>query len=102
MVKTIPEIEASMAINGKIVIIGRAATSVPMYLENLQVRRCQVYGAQGHSGHAVFPSVIRLMASGRIDMSRAVTSIRTLDEAVEAIEHLSAERSEGKIQVKIS
>ncbi len=102
MVKTIPEIEASLAINSKIVIIGRAATSVPMYLENLQVRRSQVYGAQGHSGHAVFPSVIRLMASGRIDMSRAVTAIRPLDEVVKAIEHLSAERSEGKIQVKIS
>ncbi|RMF67206.1 MAG: alcohol dehydrogenase [Calditrichaeota bacterium] len=102
MSRTVPEMEASLAINGKIVIIGRAAERVPMYLENLQVRRSQVFGAQGHSGHGVFPSVIRLMAAGRIDMTRAVTAIRPLDESVDAIKHLSEHRSEGKIQIKIA
>ena len=37
-----------------------------MYLEVLQVRRAQVFGAQGHSGHATFPNVIRLVGSGRV------------------------------------
>ncbi|MFQ5708954.1 MAG: scyllo-inosose 3-dehydrogenase [bacterium] len=99
---TVPIMESSLAINGRMVIIGRAATRVPMYLENLQVRRSQVYGAQGHSGHAIFPSVIRLMAAGRIDMTKAVTAIATLDQAVSAIERLSRDRSEGKIQVRLS
>lgn len=99
---TVPVMESSLAINGKMIIIGRAAARVPMYLEQLQVRRSQVYGAQGHSGHAIFPSVIRLMAAGRIDMTKAVTSIRTLEETPSAIERLSTERSEGKIQVKLS
>jgi len=99
---TIPEMEASLAINGKIVIIGRAAERVPMYLEHLQVRRSQIFGSQGHSGHAIFPSVIRLMGAGRIDMTKAVTAIRPLDEAASAIEYLSKERSEGKIQIEVS
>ncbi|RMD95336.1 MAG: alcohol dehydrogenase [Calditrichaeota bacterium] len=102
MSKTIPEMEASLAINGKIVIIGRAAERAPMYLENLQVRRSQVFGAQGHSGHAIFPSVIRMMGAGLIDMTKAITSVRPLDEAVDAIKYLSEHRSEGKIMVKIS
>lgn len=102
MNKTIPEMEASLAINGKIVIVGRAADRVPMYLETLQVRRSQVYGAQGHSGHAIFPSVIRMMGAGLIDMTKAVTAIKPLDEVVDAIKYLSKERSEGKIQVKVS
>ena len=45
-----------------------------MYLETLQVRRGQVFGAQGHSGDAVFPSVIRMMASGRMDMTQMITA----------------------------
>lgn len=102
MSKTIPEIEASLAINGKVVVIGRAAERVPMYLEHLQVRRSQIYGSQGHSGHAIFPSVIRMMSSGRIDMTKAITSVRPLEEAVDAIEHLSKERADGKIMVKVS
>ncbi len=102
MSHTIPEMEASLAINGKIVIIGRAPAKVPMYLENLQVRRSQIFGSQGHSGDAIFPSVIRLMASGRIDMTKAITSVRPLDEAPAAIENLSKKRADGKIMVKIS
>ena len=96
---TVPEMEKSLAINGKIVQIGRAATRVPMYLETLQVRRGQVFGSQGHSGHAVFPSVIRLMASGLIDMTKIITARYSLDEAVDAIAK-SVAREDGKIMVK--
>ncbi|MBI4789122.1 MAG: alcohol dehydrogenase catalytic domain-containing protein [Chloroflexi bacterium] len=97
--KTIPEMEKAMAINGKIVQIGRAAERVPMYLETLQVRRGQVFGAQGHSGDAVFPSVIRMMASGRLDMTQMITARYDLAKTVDAIA-ASGERFHGKITVK--
>jgi hypothetical protein len=96
---TVPEMERSLAINGKIAQVGRAATRVPMYLETLQVRRGQVFGSQGHSGHAIFPSVIRLMASGLIDMTQIITARYSLDEAVDAIAK-SVTREDGKIMVK--
>jgi len=97
--KTIPEMEKSLAINGKIVQIGRAAERVPMYLETLQVRRGQIYGSQGHSGHSIFQNVIRLMASGIVDMTKIITARYTLKEAVNAIER-AALRRDGKIMVK--
>src|SRR5512142_605101 len=97
--KTIPEMEKSIAISGKIVQIGRAAQRVPMYLETLQVRRGQVFGSQGHSGDAIFPSVIRMMASGRLDMTQMITARYDLAQTVEAIA-ASGERSHGKITVK--
>jgi hypothetical protein len=97
---TIPEIEKSLAINGKIVQIGRAAQKVPMYLERFQVRRAQFYGAQGHSGHGTFQRVIRLMASKRINMRQIITSRFYLDHAVDAIERAS-KRVDGKVLVKI-
>ena len=94
--KTIPEMEKTMAINSKVAQVGRAAIKVPMYLENFQVRRGSLFGAQGHSGHGIFPSVIRMMGSGAIDNSKIITSEFPLAKAVDAIA-LSTKRADGKI-----
>ena len=95
----IPEMEKALAINSKVVQIGRAARRVPMYLESFQVRRAQAYGAQGHSGHETFPNVIRMVAAGRLDMSPIVTARYGLANTVDAIAK-SIERADGKILVK--
>jgi threonine dehydrogenase-like Zn-dependent dehydrogenase len=97
--RTVPEMEQSLAINGKIVQIGRAAKRVPMFLEVLQVRRSQVFGAQGHSGHETFPNVIRMVASGRLDLSPILTGRYKLDDTVDAIAK-ATERKDGKIIVR--
>jgi threonine dehydrogenase-like Zn-dependent dehydrogenase len=94
----IPEMEKALAINAKIVQVGRAAQRVPMYLESFQVRRSQAFGAQGHSGHENFPNVIRLVASGRLDLSPIITAHYDLEQTVNAIAK-SVERSDGKIMV---
>ena len=95
----IPEMEKALAINSKIVQIGRAAQRVPMYLESFQVRRAQAFGAQGHSGHETFPNVIRMVAAGQLDLSPIITSKYNLEDAVEAIAK-STKRADGKIMVK--
>ena len=94
--KTIPEMEKTMAINSKVAQVGRAAIKVPMYLETFQVRRGSLFGAQGHSGHGIFPSVIRMMGSGAIDNSKIITSEFPLAQSVDAIA-LSTKRADGKI-----
>lgn len=53
--KTIPEMEKTMAIGGKIAVVGRAAQRVPMYLERFQTRKAKLFGAQGYSGYGIFP-----------------------------------------------
>ncbi len=95
---TVPEMEQSLAINGKIVQIGRGPKRVPMYLEVLQVRRSQLFGAQGHSGHQNFPNVIRMVASGRLDLSPIITGRYALDDAPKAFERL-LKREDGKIMI---
>jgi threonine dehydrogenase-like Zn-dependent dehydrogenase len=94
----LPEAEKCLAVNAKVVLVGRAAQRVPMYLENFQVRRSQFYGSQGHSGDANFPSVIRLVAGGRLDLSPIITARYNLDQVVTAIAQ-SGERRDGKIMV---
>jgi threonine dehydrogenase-like Zn-dependent dehydrogenase len=98
---TVPEMEKALAVNGKIVQIGRAAERVPMYLEAFQVRRAQAFGAQGHSGHETFPNVIRLVASGRLDLSPVITARYGLEQTIDGIAR-SAERTDGKIMIKPS
>jgi hypothetical protein len=97
--RTIPEMEKTLAINGKIVVIGRAAQRVPMFLERFQVRRSQLFGAQGHSGHGIFPSVIRLMGAGLIDNSRIITARFPLARALDALKK-ATRREDGKIIIK--
>jgi threonine dehydrogenase-like Zn-dependent dehydrogenase len=95
----VPEMEKALAINAKIVQIGRAAQRVPMYLESFQVRRSQAFGAQGHSGHETFPNVIRMVGAGRLDLSPIITARYNLEDTVAAIAK-STERADGKIMVK--
>jgi threonine dehydrogenase-like Zn-dependent dehydrogenase len=95
---TMPEMEKCLAINAKIVQIGRAAQRVPLYLEHFQVRRSQLFGSQGHSD-AIFPSVSRLVASGRLDLTPIITARYDLDSVVKAIAESGA-RKHGKILVK--
>ncbi len=96
---TIPEMQQALAINAKIIQIGRAAQRVPMYLENFQVRRSQVFGSQGHSGHENFPNVIRMVSSGALDLSDIITARYGLASVVDAIAQ-STTRTDGKIIVK--
>lgn len=97
---TLAEAEQAMAINCRMVQIGRAAQRVPLYLESFQVRHGQICGAQGHSGNGTFPNVIRLMASGLIDTRKMITARFPLKQAVKAIEQ-SCTRKDCKIMIKL-
>jgi threonine dehydrogenase-like Zn-dependent dehydrogenase len=97
--KTIPEMEEAMAVGGKVVIIGRASERAPVYLEHFQTHAAQIYGSQGHSGYGNFPNVIKLMASGRIDLTPIITSRFALVEGVEAVKK-AAKREDGKIMIR--
>ncbi|MFH1633353.1 MAG: scyllo-inosose 3-dehydrogenase, partial [Chloroflexota bacterium] len=59
-------------LNSTIVVTARAEAKMPVTGEVLQVRRANIVGAQGHSGHGTFPRVIECMASG-MDMTPMFT-----------------------------
>ncbi len=99
MGRTVPEMQESLAIDGKIVIIGRAAERAPVYLEHFQTHGAQIFGAQGHSGYGNFPNVIRLMAARRIDLTPIITSRFTLDQGEDALRK-AMKREDGKIMIR--
>lgn len=102
---TWPAVEKSVwegeKINAKISVVGRASGHVPIWFEIPQVRRANIYGVQGHSGHGIFPSVIKLIASKRIDPLRIVTERFPLKKIEKAMKTASERRDEhAKILIK--
>jgi hypothetical protein len=88
-------------INAKIVAIGRAVGHVPLWFEVLQVRRAQIYGSQGHSGHGIFPNVVRLMASGKVDLTPIVTQRFKLEKILDAM-RLASEKKDEHAKILIT
>jgi threonine dehydrogenase-like Zn-dependent dehydrogenase len=91
--------EQCLAIGGKIVDIGRADRAAPVFFEIYQVRSLQAYGSQGHAGSGVWPNVIKLMASGRLDTTRIITSRYSVPDVPKALEKLK-DREDAKVTIK--
>ncbi|MFA5838135.1 MAG: scyllo-inosose 3-dehydrogenase [Bellilinea sp.] len=83
-------------LNSKVIVTARAEAKMPVTGEVLQVRRAQIIGAQGHSGHGTFPRVIECMADG-MDMTKMSTKKISLHELPENVIKLQTDRSEAKI-----
>jgi scyllo-inosose 3-dehydrogenase len=88
----------ALAPTATVVLVGRGPHRASIDPERLVVAGGGLRGSLGHSGAGTFGNVIRLMASGRLDMSRIVTDLVGLDGAVEGLERLR-DREAGKYMV---
>jgi threonine dehydrogenase-like Zn-dependent dehydrogenase len=86
------------SVNTTVVLVARADDRIALNGEVLQVRRANVVGAQGHSGHGTFPNVISCMSAG-MDVSPMITKQIRLDEAEKNIVMLQTDRDEVKITI---
>lgn len=84
------------ALNSTVVVVARASAKIPLTGEVFQVRRANIVGAQGHSGHGTFPRVIELMAGG-MNMNPIVTKRIKLDEVPENVIGLQTNKEDCKI-----
>ena len=83
-------------INATVVIVARADAKIPLTGEVFQVRRAQIVGSQGHSGHGNFPRVISLMATG-MDMTKIISKTVSIDEIPEYIKRLQTDKELVKV-----
>ena len=88
----------ALAPTATVVLVGRGPHRASIDPERLVVAGGGLRGSLGHSGAGTFGNVIRLMASGRLDMSRIVTNPVGLDGALEGLERLG-NREAGKYMV---
>ncbi len=88
----------ALAPTATVVLVGRGPHRASLDPERLVVSGSGLRGSLGHSGAGTFGHVIRLMATGRLDMSRIVTDPVGLDGALEGLERLR-NREAGKYMV---
>lgn len=92
-------IERALAVGGRAVVVGMDARPARVDLVRYQLHAASLYGSLGHCGGWSYPNVINLMASGRIEMERAITRRVELAGAVEALGAMG-DRTDGKVLVK--
>lgn len=85
-------------LNSTVVLVARADAKIPLTAEVFQVRRANIVGSQGHSGHGNFPLVIEMMAKG-MDMTKLITKKITLDKVPENLKLLQKDVNECKITI---
>lgn len=93
---TLSPLTSGLAVNATIAHIGRSEKPTSLALEYYQVRGVQLAGSLGHAGHGTFQNVIRMMASGRLDMRPMVSARMALDDALSAFKRLES-RQDAKI-----
>ncbi len=93
---TLSPLTSGLAVGATIAHIGRSEKPTSLSLEHYQVRGVHLAGSLGHAGHGTFPNVIRLMASGKLDMRPMVSAQMALRDAKAAFKRLES-RQDAKI-----
>jgi threonine dehydrogenase-like Zn-dependent dehydrogenase len=93
--------QESLAANGRIVYLGRSANETPVQLNTMVTGAHAIVGSRGHAGFGIFPAIIRLLASGRLQVHGIITSRFGFFDTLAALEQ-SASRTDGKVMVCIS
>lgn len=92
----LPEIERSLAVGAKVVLLGSQSGIAPMATMAYMVKGASIYGSIGNIGGT--DPVIALHASGRIDLRPMVTDRYPLADAVAAVRR-ATESSAAKVLV---
>ena len=76
------------------------AASTLVHLDNLVSGANKIIGARGHSGYGIFPSIIKLIAAGKLNLEKMITARYPFESVMDAIK-ASSKRSDAKILVKL-
>jgi scyllo-inosose 3-dehydrogenase len=98
---TLTPLERCLSPNAAICHIGRSNGLTPLNLEAYQRRSAQVYAAQGHAGNGIFPSVIRLLASGQLIAGPMINELFSLEDAPIAFRRLRS-RQDAKLMLHVN
>ncbi|MFI5957355.1 scyllo-inosose 3-dehydrogenase [Cryptosporangium sp. NPDC051539] len=92
----LPDVERSIAVGGKVVLLGSESGAAPLQTMAYMLRGASLHGSIGNIGG--LDPVIALHAAGRIDLRPIVSASYDLDDGVEAIRR-AALRQDAKILV---
>ncbi len=96
--RTFPAIERALAPAGKVVYLGRTGEHARVEADRYVTGANTLVGSRGHAGGGVFPSLIRLVAAGRLDLRPMISARFGLEQVVDALDR-SRHRTDGKLLI---
>jgi threonine dehydrogenase-like Zn-dependent dehydrogenase len=90
----LPEIETSLAVYAKVVLLGVEGNTAPAHMFSYQQKAASLFGMMGHIGG--YDPIIALHAAGRLDLTPMIDARYDLQHAITAIER-AAQRTDAKI-----
>ncbi len=97
---TMPEMESSLAVNGTIIYLGRTGKAALLTLDSFVTGANKIVGARGHAGYGIYPNIIQLLASGRLDVAKMITTKLPFADVLTGLEQ-STFRKDGKILITL-
>lgn len=94
---TYPEITACMAVGAKVVQIAVDPSNPPMDFAPFIIKAASIHGSLGIAGHDIYPSVIRLIENGSLDLRKMISDRFPIEKSNEAIE--VARHANGKVMI---
>lgn len=92
---------AVLSERGSIIYLGRTPEQVSFDANQLVSKAIYVNGSRGHAGYGIFPSLIEMIASGRLDLSHFVTARFDFADLAAAFAR-AREQRDGKILIQVS
>lgn len=99
--KVYPEIVRCLGVGARVVQLGIGSTPAVFDAMPLIRRNAHIIGSMGHAGSDIFPSVLRMMENGRLDMRGMVTGRYPLSETAAGIA-ASGQRALGHGKILVS
>ncbi len=96
-----PDIIKCMAVGARVIQLGIGAKPATFDTMPLLRKNAHIVGSLGQAGSDIFPSVLRMMAAGRIDMRKMITGRFALNDTAKAIAD-SGKRDLGHGKVMVS
>lgn len=86
---------------GRIVYLGRTPRVVSLDTNVIVSKAIEIKPSRGHAGYGIFPTLIDLIATERLDLSNFITSHFSFDNAISAFDR-AREQKGGKILIDVA
>jgi len=96
--KTMSDMLHAIGPNGKIIYLGRADSVAAIDFNCLVSGGNRLIGSRGHAGSSIFPSIIRLLADGKLNPGSIITERCAFDDILSAFE-MASRTTQGKVMV---
>ncbi len=98
--KLMKTVECCMAPGGRFIYVGRSDKQPQVNMDNLVTQAGHIVGSRGHVGNSIFPNLINLLASKRINPDQFITHRYPFHDIADAFNNAGSYKT-GKVIIQM-